>query len=78
MSQQLDPVEHMFIGPLYRTCDAETRARIDRLLGIEPGHRDSNKIVVRYCRTDGETRCKINELLGLESDGAGGGRVVRE
>jgi len=74
----LNPVDFMFVGPLYRTCDAETRARVDELLGFESGHRDSNKIVVAYCKADRATRAEIDDLLGFESDGSGGGRVVRD
>ena len=78
MSQDLDPLDHMFIGPLYRTRDAETRAAIDRLLGIEPGHRNSNQIITGYCQATEVIRHKIEILLGIEADNSGGGRVVRD
>jgi hypothetical protein len=77
VSDQLDPVDNMFLAPLYRTRPAGTRAEIDRLLGFEPGHRDSNKIVVAYCRATPEIRSRIDELLGLARDEGGGGRVDR-
>lgn len=75
MSRCLSPVDHMFLGPVYRACPAEKRARIDRLLGIRPGHRDSNQIVVGYCRATAEVRAQIDKLLGLENTDEGGRRV---
>ena len=77
MSDKLDPVDNMFLGPMYRTCPPETRAEIDGLLGFEPGHRDSNKIVVAYCEAAPEVRARIDRLLGLDRDETGGGQVDR-
>ncbi len=75
MSRRLNPVDHMFIAPVYRACSPKTRARVDRLLGLEPGHRDSNQIVVGYCRANPEVRAQVDELLGLENTDEGGRRV---
>lgn len=75
MNQRLSPTDHMFLGPVYRVCPAEKRARIDCLLGIPPGHRDSNQIVVGYCRATPEVRMQIDKLLGLENTDEGGRRV---
>lgn len=77
MNQKLDPVDHLFIGPLYRTRPSEIRAEIDILLGLKPGHRDSNQIVVGYCNAEPEIRAQIEQLLGFDADGAGGGDVNR-
>jgi hypothetical protein len=65
----------MFIGPVYRASSSEVRAQVDWLLGIEPGHRDSNQIVVGYCQAAPEVRAQIDELLGLENTDEGGRRV---
>jgi hypothetical protein len=65
MPRRLDPIDYMFLGPLYRSKSAETRAEIDRLLGIEPGHRNSNQIVVGYCEATPEIRTQIDRLLGV-------------
>ncbi|MFH1688552.1 MAG: hypothetical protein ABIE70_13660 [bacterium] len=61
----LNPIDHMFLGPVYRSKSAEVRAAVDRLLGIEPGHRDSSQIVVGYCRAGGEIRDQIDNLLQI-------------
>lgn len=75
MSERLNPIDHMFIGPAYRARPAQVRAEIDHLLGIESGHRDSNQIVVGYCQATPEVRAQIDGLLGLENTDEGGRRV---
>ncbi len=77
MNQKLDPVDHLFIGPLYPTPSSENRAEVDTLLGIKPGHRDSNQIVTGYCNADSKIRTRIEQLLGFDAEGVGGGDVNR-
>jgi len=62
----LKPIDYMFLGPVYRIKSAEVRAAVDRLLGIDPGHRDSGQIVVGYCRATDEIRDQIDNLLQIK------------
>ena len=71
MPESLNAAEYMFLGPIYRTRTPEVRARVDRLLGIEPGHRDSNQIIVRYCEAKPEVRAEIDKIMGIETDDDG-------
>ena len=75
MDEKLSPVDHMFIGPVYRTRSPEVRAEVDRLLGLKPGHRNSNQIVVGYCSASADVRRQIDRLLNLETD-PDGNRIV--
>ena len=61
----LKPIDFMFLGPVYRIKPADVRAAVDRLLSIEPGHRDSGQIVVGYCRATDEIRDQIDNLLQI-------------
>ena len=71
MPEPLNAAEYMFLGPVYRTRPPKVRARVDNLLGIEPGHRDSNQVIVKYCEATSEGRADIDKIMGIETNDDG-------